>query len=56
MGSCEDGDVHGDADGVRFVEPHPKVTLATQQQQNEDPDVHEAHAGCNAHTDTLISY
>ena len=45
MGACEDRDVHGHPDAVGLVEPHAKVALAGQQQQDEHADVHQAHTG-----------
>lgn len=52
---CENWDVHWNAESVRFVETHPKVPLPTQQQENKDADVHQAHTSCKharTHTHT----
>lgn len=48
VGSRENRNVHGDAQSVRLVETDTKVPLAAQQQQDEDADVHEAHASCRS--------
>lgn len=42
MRPCENGDVHGNPDGVGLVQSHPKVPFSTQKQKDEHPDVHEA--------------
>ena len=53
MGAGEDGDVHWDADGVGLVQAHAEVTLATQQQQDEDADVHQADTRCKHHAQAI---
>lgn len=46
VGSREDGNVHRNTQNVGFVEPDAKIPLSAQQQEDEDADVHEAHASC----------
>lgn len=46
MGSCEHRNVHGHTESVRLVQTDAKVSFSTQQQQDEDADVHEAEPGC----------
>jgi hypothetical protein len=46
MCACEDREVHRSADVVVFVKTHAKVPLTTEQQQDEDADVYEAHTRC----------
>lgn len=43
---CENRNVHRDAESVRLVETHAKVSLSAQQQEDEDADVYEAYASC----------
>ena len=45
VGAAEDRDVHGDGGRVRLVEPHPEVPLPAQQEEDEDPNVHQAGFG-----------
>lgn len=46
MGSCEHRNVHGHTESVRLVQTDAEVSFSTQQQQDEDADVHEAEPGC----------
>lgn len=46
VGSCENGNVHRDAQGERFVQTDAEVSLSAQQQQDEHADVHEADTSC----------
>lgn len=47
MGPCEHWDIHGYMDGVGLVQTYAKVSLSTQQEQDEHANVHESNAGCN---------
>lgn len=42
----ENRNVHRDTESVRLVETHAKVSLSAQQQEDEDANVHKAHASC----------
>lgn len=46
VGSRENRNVHRDAQGERFVQTDPEVSLSAQQQQDEHADVHEADTSC----------
>lgn len=46
---CENGNVHWNTEGVGFIQTNAEVPLSAQQQEDEDADVHEAHAGCTNH-------
>lgn len=46
VGARENRNVHGDAGTVRLVEPHAKVALSAQQQQDEHTNVYQANTGC----------
>lgn len=48
VGSRENRNVHRDAQSVRLVETDTKVPLTAQQQEDEDANVHEAHASCRS--------
>lgn len=48
----ENRNVHWNAENVWLVESHAEVPLSTQQQEDEDADVHEAHESC-ARTHTV---
>ena len=43
MSSREDWNVDGDARRVGLVQPDAEVPLSAEQQQDEDPDVHQPH-------------
>lgn len=45
--TSEDWNIHGYRGGVWLVETHPKVSLSTQQQQDEHSYVHQAHSSCS---------
>lgn len=47
MSPCEHWDVHRHMDGVGLIQAHTKVSLPTEQQQNEHADVHESNTGCS---------
>ena len=44
--ACEYWNVHGNPDAVWFVETDPKVPLSTQQEEDEDTNVHQTNTGC----------
>lgn len=46
MGPREDGNVHGDAQDIGFVESNAEVPLPAHQQEDEDADVHKADTSC----------
>ncbi len=46
MCSCENRSVHWDSEAERFVETNTEVSFPTQQQQDENADVHEANTSC----------
>lgn len=46
MCPCEDRDVHRHSYRIRLVQSHPKVTLPTEEQEDKDPNVHQAHSCC----------
>lgn len=50
----EHWDVHGDVQGVRLIQTHPKVPLSAQQEQNEDADVHESDTRCRRRKGSII--
>lgn len=47
MSPCEHWDVHRHMDGVGLIQTHAKVSLPTQQQQNEHTNVHQSNTGCS---------
>lgn len=51
---CEHWDVHRHMDRVGLIQAHAKVSLPTQEQQNEDADVHESNTGCSQALKKLI--
>ena len=45
MGAGEDRDIHGYACAVRFIQSDTEVSLATQEKQDEDANMHETQFG-----------
>lgn len=50
MSPREHRDVHRHVDGIGLIQAHSEVSLSTQQQQDEDPDVHESDTCCSKDT------
>ena len=46
VSASEDRYVHGHPDRVGLIQPHSKVPLPTQEQQNENPNVHQTNSSC----------
>ena len=45
MGAGKDRDIHGYACAVGFIQSDAEVSLATQEKQNEDANMHETEFG-----------